>query len=306
MDGYHIPVLLQDVLDGLSVHPDGTYVDVTYGGGGHTKALLALLSPKGRVVAFDQDDDALAQRADDSRLILVKSNFRFFYQHLQYLGLAPVDGILADLGVSSHQFDTPERGFSIRFDATLDMRMNRDQKPSALTVLNEYSEEKLVEIFRNYGELEKSHRLAKVVVAFRSTQKLTTTEQLSALVVQVYGQQNKNQQLAKVFQAIRIEVNAELEVLQDFLQTSLPALKPGGRLAVISYHSLEDRLVKNFLRSGTFDGNDESDVFGNRYRPFRLITKKALAPTEQEILQNPRSRSARLRIGEKTDDKSGN
>lgn len=300
MDGFHIPVLLHDVLDGLSMNPSGIYVDVTFGGGGHSAGMLSRLSDSGKLIAFDQDDDALLRAdGDDKRLVLVKSNFRFFSQHLRYLKITEVDGILADLGVSSHQFDTPERGFSIRFDEVLDMRMNRSQKRSALEVLNEYDAEALSLVFRNYGELEKSGKLANAILQFRKKTLLKTTGQLSELVQQVYGQKHLNQMLARVFQAVRIEVNTELDALRDFLETSLSMLKPGGRLAVISYHSLEDRLVKNFMRHGKTEGEQESDVFGNRFSPFNQLTKKPIVPSADEVEQNPRSRSARLRIAEK-------
>ncbi|HOH83612.1 MAG TPA: 16S rRNA (cytosine(1402)-N(4))-methyltransferase RsmH [Bacteroidales bacterium] len=295
---YHDPVLLQAAVDGLLIRPGGTYVDVTYGGGGHSKEILKRLQG-GRLIAFDQDADVEANRIDDDRLTLLNHNFRYLKNLLQYHRLIPVDGIIADLGVSSHQFDVAARGFSFRFGAPLDMRMNQNQKLSAADILNEYSTGQLMEIFRQYGELSNSSQLANKIAAFRKQQKIITCDDLRSAISGLIEKRHEDKYLAKVFQALRIETNSELDALKEFLMQSLVVLKKSGRLVVISYHSLEDRLVKNFMKAGNFDGIIESDLFGNTDTPFELISRKAITPDEKEISQNKRARSAKLRIAEK-------
>ncbi|HNZ42387.1 MAG TPA: 16S rRNA (cytosine(1402)-N(4))-methyltransferase RsmH [Bacteroidales bacterium] len=295
---YHDPVLLQAAVDGLLIRPGGTYVDVTYGGGGHSKEILKRLKG-GRLIAFDQDADVEANRIDDDRLTLLNHNFRYLKNLLQYHRLIPVDGIIADLGVSSHQFDVAARGFSFRFGAPLDMRMNQNQKLSAADILNEYSTGQLMEIFRQYGELSNSSQLANKIAAFRKQQKIITCDDLRSAISGLIEKRHEDKYLAKVFQALRIETNSELDALKEFLMQSLVVLKKSGRLVVISYHSLEDRLVKNFMKAGNFDGIIESDLFGNTDTPFELISRKAITPDEKEISQNKRARSAKLRIAEK-------
>lgn len=296
---YHRPVLLKECLEGLDIKPDGIYVDVTFGGGGHAKAILEKLGKKGRLFAFDQDMDAVKNVPPDERLTFIPQNFSFMKNFLRMYEVPQVDGILADLGVSSHQFDEAERGFSIRFDANLDMRMNQGGARTAAQVLNEYEEARLKQIFREYGEVDNAGKLAKLIADARLQQRITGTEQLKEIIAPCMPRFRENQYLAKVFQALRIEVNDEMEVLKQMLQQALEVLKPGGRLVVMSYHSLEDRLVKNFMKSGNFEGKQEKDFFGNISRPFELITKKPIVPTEQEITSNPRARSAKLRIAEK-------
>jgi len=295
---YHDPVLLQAAVDGLLIRPGGTYVDVTYGGGGHSKEILKRLKG-GRLIAFDQDADVEANRIDDDRLTLLNHNFRYLKNLLQYHRLIPVDGIIADLGVSSHQFDVAARGFSFRFGAPLDMRMNQNQKLSAADILNEYSTGQLMEIFRQYGELSNSSQLANKIAAFRKQKKIITSYDLRSAISGLIEKRHEDKYLAKVFQALRIETNSELDALKEFLMQSLVVLKKSGRLVVISYHSLEDRLVKNFMKAGNFDGIIESDLFGNTDTPFELISRKAITPDEKEISQNKRARSAKLRIAEK-------
>lgn len=295
---YHDPVLLQASVDGLLIKPGGTYVDVTYGGGGHSKEILKRLKG-GRLIAFDQDADVEANRIDDDRLTLLNHNFRYLKNFLQYYRLIPVDGIIADLGVSSHQFDVADRGFSFRFGASLDMRMNQNQQQSAADVLNEYSTGQLTAIFRQYGELSNSSQLANKIAAFRKQQKIITSDDLKLAISGLIEKRHEDKYLAKVFQALRIETNNELEALKELLMQSLVVLKKSGRLVVISYHSLEDRLVKNFMKAGNFGGILESDLFGNTTSPFELISRKAIMPDEKEILQNKRARSAKLRIAEK-------
>lgn len=295
---YHDPVLLQAAVDGLLIRPGGTYVDVTYGGGGHSKEILKRLKG-GRLIAFDQDADVEANRIDDDRLTLLNHNFRYLKNLLQYHRLIPVDGIIADLGVSSHQFDVAARGFSFRFGAPLDMRMNQNQKLSAADILNEYPTGQLTEIFRQYGELSNSSQLANKIAAFRKQKKIITSDDLRSAISGLIEKRHEDKYLAKVFQALRIETNSELDALKEFLMQSLVVLKKSGRLVVISYHSLEDRLVKNFMKAGNFDGIIESDLFGNTNTPFELISRKAITPDEKEISQNKRARSAKLRIAEK-------
>ena len=296
---YHQPVLLKECLDGLQIKPDGVYVDVTFGGGGHSKAILERLGANGKLFAFDQDKDAEKNIPADARLTFIPQNFMYMKNFLRMHEATQVDGILADLGVSSHQFDEAERGFSIRFEADLDMRMNQQSKKTAATVLNEYDENQLKHIFRAYGEVENSYKLVKLITDARITQPITTTEQLKTIIAPCTPKFKDHQYLAKVFQALRIEVNNEIDVLKELLTQSLEVLNVGGRLVVMSYHSLEDRLVKNFMKTGNFEGDVIKDFYGNIARPFELITKKPLTPSEEEIDRNSRSRSAKLRVAEK-------
>lgn len=299
-ESYHIPVLLDESVEGLNIQKDGVYVDVTYGGGGHSNKILSLLEG-GRLIAFDQDEDAHSENTNrDPRLCLLKQNFRFLKNNLRAQKAFPVDGILADLGVSSHQFDEQDRGFSFRSEAALDMRMNRAQEKDAQALVNEYSEEELVRIFKSYGEIPGSYRLAKLIVEERNNKPIRTTADLVRIVEKAFGKHKANQKfLAQVFQAIRIEVNDELGVLEEFLSQSIEALKTGGRLSVISYHSLEDRLVKNFIRSGRADGKLEKDHFGRGFSPMRAVNKKVITASDKEFERNSRARSAKLRIAEK-------
>jgi 16S rRNA (cytosine1402-N4)-methyltransferase len=293
--GYHEPVLLVEAVDGLDVKPDGLYIDATYGGGGHSEEILKRLM-KGKLFAFDQDADAVARTADD-RFRLIRDNFRNMQS---YVDANAADGILADLGVSSHQFDIAERGFSTRFDAPLDMRMDQRSSTTAADILNKYSEEELVQVFSKYGEVRNSKQLAKAVVSFRRETAIQTTADLKQAIRNCIPAGKENQYLAQVFQALRIQVNQEMESLEEFLNQSALLLKSGGRLVVISYHSLEDRLVKNMMMSGNTSGNIEKDLYGNVInKPFKVITKKPVAPGEEEIRRNARSRSARMRIAEK-------
>ena len=296
---YHQPVLLKECLDGLRIKPDGIYVDVTFGGGGHSKAILQQLGPKGKLFAFDQDKDAANNLPADDRLTFIPQNFMYMKNFLRMYEANQVDGILADLGVSSHQFDIADRGFSIRFEAELDMRMNQSSKKTAATVLNEYDENQLKHIFRSYGEIDNAYKLVKLITDGRITQPITTTEQLKNIIAPCTPKFKGRQYLAKVFQALRIEVNDEMEVLKEMLKQSLEVLSVGGRLVVMSYHSLEDRLVKNFIKSGNFEGEAIKDFYGNIDRPFELITRKPVTPSDAEIERNSRSRSAKLRIAEK-------
>lgn len=295
---YHNPVLLTETVDGLNIKPDGVYVDVTFGGGGHSREIMKRLGPNGKLFAFDQDEDAQANVIDDARFTLIPENFRFIKRYLRFYGVKEVDGILADLGVSSHQFDVPERGFSTRFDAGLDMRMSRKSKLSAYTVVNEYDEAALAKVFFDYGELKNARTIASTIVTARREKQISNTDQLKQVLGRFLPAHKSNKILAQIYQAIRIEVNQEIEVLKEFLLQSLEVLKPGGRLSVISYHSLEDRLVKRFMRNGMFEGEPERDVFGNFEVPFKII-EKLIVPTEQEIAENNRARSAKLRVAEK-------
>ncbi len=296
---YHDPVLLHKSIEGLNIRPGGVYVDATFGGGGHAHAILEKLGPEGTLVAFDQDPDAEANKPDDPRLIFVNQNFRFLKNFLRLYDQLPVDGILADLGVSSHQFDEAGRGFSIRFNGPLDMRMGKHQTLTAADVVNTYSEEELTRIFRMYGEIKNSRCMARLICARRKEQLFRETSELMTAVEKCIPPTRKNKLLAMLFQAIRIEVNQELEVLKMFLEQSADVLKPGGRLVVISYHSLEDRLVKNFIKTGNFEGKVQKDFFGNDLVDFRPVVNKAIVPDEKEIARNSRARSARLRIAEK-------
>jgi len=295
--GYHIPVLLKQTVDGLITDPGGVYVDVTYGGGGHSAEILNRLTQTGKLYAFDQDEEAIANKIPDERLTLIKSNYRFFEKYLVQDGVTPIDGILADIGVSSHQFDTGNRGFSIRFDEPLDMRMDTNAPLNAQIVLNEYDEKKLADVFYYYGELRNSRLLAAKIIAARKQQLIVTPTDIKKAIAGTTKPQLEKDQLVQLFQAIRIEVNDELEVLKILLEGSLRVLKPGGRIAVMSYHSLEDRLVKNFFKSGNLDGKIEKDIYGNVLSPIKALTTKPIVPDKEELEKNTRSRSAKLRIG---------
>lgn len=294
---YHNPVMLKECLEGLQLRPDGVYVDVTFGGGGHSRAIVERLT-SGKLVAFDQDEDAAKNVWEDERLIFVNQNFRHVKRYLKLYKLAPVDGILADLGVSSYQIDTPERGFSTRFDGDLDMRMDTAGELTAATVLNTYSKDALQDVFSKYGEVRNSKTLAEAIVDFRDKAPLQTIADLKA-VAEPLGRGNINRYLAQVFQALRIEVNQEMQVLEEFLADAAEVLKPGGRLVVMSYHSLEDRLVKNYMKAGTASGEPDKDLFGRSDVPFKVLTRKPVEATAEEVKINKRARSARLRIAEK-------
>ncbi|QDW23577.1 16S rRNA (cytosine(1402)-N(4))-methyltransferase RsmH [Pedobacter sp. KBS0701] len=298
-NNYHVPVMLQPCIDGLNIKPDGVYVDVTFGGGGHSKEILKHLGPKGRLIAFDQDPDAQANVHADDRFIFIDQNFGFLKNNLRLKGFKQVDGILADLGVSSHQFDVPQRGFSIRHNADLDMRMDQHRDLTAAEILNTYTEDKLHKIFGIYGEVKNAKSLARAIVTSRLEQPFTDIDSLKSAIAGYIPKGKENKYLAQVFQALRIEVNAEIQVLEDFLMQAADVLKPGGHLVVMSYHSLEDRPVKNFMAKGKFQGEVEKDFFGNQQKPFNVITRKAIIATEEEIAQNNRARSAKLRIAEK-------
>ncbi|AFR35444.1 16S rRNA (cytosine(1402)-N(4))-methyltransferase RsmH [Riemerella anatipestifer] len=293
---YHQSVLLKESVDALVQNADGVYVDCTFGGGGHSREIISRLSPAGRHFGFDQDLDALENKLDDERFTLINQNFRFLENSLMLYGITQVDGILADLGVSSHQFDAAERGFSTRSDAPLDMRMNVMQGLNAQKVVNEYEEEHLADIFYHYGELREARRLARELVHYRKSKPIKTTEDLKS-VFKYIPPHKQNKFFAQLFQAIRIEVNQELEALKEMLEQAYRILKPGGRLVVISYHSLEDRLVKRFLKNGMFDGEPERDIYGNYNKAFELLQSKAFVPTEEEIEANSRARSAKMRVG---------
>ena len=296
---YHIPVLLKESVDGLNIAPNGVYVDVTYGGGGHSKEILSRLEKNGKLLGFDQDNDSENNIVPDSRFTFVRSNFRYLTNFLRYHNIDQVDGILADLGVSSHHFDESERGFSFRFDGLLDMRMNKRAGITASDVVNSYEEERLANIFYLYGELKNSRKLASVITKERNTKNIKTIGEFLAIVKPLFGREREKKELAKVFQALRIEVNQEMEALKEMLQAATSVLKPGGRLVVITYHSLEDRLVKNLMKTGNIEGKQEQDFFGNIQTPFRLINNKVIVSGQEEIENNPRSRSAKLRIAEK-------
>jgi len=295
---YHNPVLLHPTVDGLNIKPDGVYVDVTFGGGGHSKEILRRLGPNGRLFAFDQDEDALANALPDERFTLINENFRFIKRFLRFHGVKAVDGILADLGVSSHQFDVPERGFSTRFDAELDMRMSQKNDLSAYRVVNEYEEQDLRRVFFDYGELKNAPVLARTIVEARKDYPIRTTDELKEVLKKFLPEKVKNKILAQIYQAIRIEVNQEMDVLKEFIEQSLEILKPGGRFSVISYHSLEDRLVKRFIKNGMFEGEPERDFYGNFSVPYKTIGK-LIVPDNEEIKINNRARSAKLRVAEK-------
>ena len=299
-DCYHVPVMLHESLEGLQIKSSGTYVDVTFGGGGHSRGILRNLGTDGTLYGFDQDADAEQNIPDDPRFVFVRSNFRYLYNFMRYHGVVgEVDGLLADLGVSSHHFDDQERGFSFRFEGALDMRMNTRGGQTAADILNNYSEEQLSDVFYLYGELKAARKLAAVIVQARQTQAIETIPDLLEILKPFVGKDKEKKFLAQAFQALRIEVNDEMRALKEMLQQTTRVLKPGGRLVVITYHSLEDRLVKNFLKTGNFEGKAEQDFFGNRSVAFRLINNKVMVPSDEEIERNPRSRSAKLRIAER-------
>ncbi|MFV8224890.1 16S rRNA (cytosine(1402)-N(4))-methyltransferase RsmH [Christiangramia aquimixticola] len=295
---YHNPVLLKETVDGLDIKPDGVYVDVTFGGGGHSREILTRLGPNGKLYAFDQDKDALENKIEDERFTLINENFRFLKRFLRFYGVKKVDGILGDFGVSSHQFNEAERGFSTRFDAKLDMRMNQGDKLSAYEVINEYEEEQLKKLFYAYADLKNAPKLARVIVEARKESRIETSEQLNELLKPFLFRGKENKILAQIYQAIRIEVNQEIEVLKEFLLQTEEILKEGGRLSLISYHSLEDRLVKRYIRSGLFEGEPEKDMYGNISVPFKKVSG-LIVPSAEEIKANNRARSAKLRVARK-------
>lgn len=296
---YHVPALLQETVDGLRVRPDGVYVDVTFGGGGHSKEILSRLGPKGRLIAFDQDEDVLTNLIGDKRFIFVRSNFRFLKNFLRYHGVEEVDGVLGDLGVSFHHFDEAERGFSFRFDGDLDMRMNKQSHVTAAQILNSYEEERLADVLYIYGELRNSRRIAKRLVEERRQAPIETVAHLLEILRPFFYREKEKKDLARVFQALRIEVNREMDVLRSMLNQAVGVLKPEGRLVVLTYHSLEDRIVKNFIKTGTFEGKLEKDFYGNPITDLKIVNSKAIVASEEEVVRNPRSRSAKLRIAEK-------
>lgn len=295
---YHIPALLHETVDGLNIKPDGIYVDVTFGGGGHSKEILSKLSSKGKLIGFDQDLDALANVPDDPRFTFIRSNFKYLKNFLKYHGIHKVDGVLADLGVSSHHFDEEERGFSFRFDGQLDMRMNKEAQLTAEKVVNTYSEEQLADIFYLYGELHNARKIARTLVKSREQAPIIKIFQLVEVLKPFFSRDKEKKDMARVFQALRIEVNQELDALKQLLISTIEVLKPGGRISVLTYHSLEDRLVKNFFRSGNFEGKIEKDFFGNVLAPFKQVNNKVIVATDEEISKNSRVRSAKLRIAE--------
>ena len=300
---YHIPVMLTECLEGLNIRPDGIYIDVTFGGGGHSRAIFSKLSSEGKLIAFDQDPDALANVWEAENFQLIPSNFAFLKNYLRSLGIDKVDGVLADLGVSSHQFDEGKRGFSIRTNDPLDMRMNQNGAFSAMNVVNEYEEEQLIKILSKYGEVTSPGKVAGTICRGRQATPIKTTGELIAVLQPIAPKFKEHKFFAQVFQAIRMEVNNELDVLEKFLLQTAEVLKPGGRLVVMSYHSLEDRLVKNYMKRGNLDGSIEKDFFGNILKPFSDVTRKPISPTEEEMELNSRARSAKLRIAERTNGK---
>ncbi|WP_346861604.1 16S rRNA (cytosine(1402)-N(4))-methyltransferase RsmH [uncultured Draconibacterium sp.] len=297
-EAYHIPVLATESIQALDIKKNHDIVDATFGGGGHSRLILDHLTG-GRLFAFDQDEDAAGNAIEDDRLFFIRHNFRYAKNFLRFYGVNQVDSVFADLGVSSHDFDVPERGFSFRFDGKLDMRMNQDAVTDAAKVVNEYSEDQLRNIFRMYGEIKNAGRLVSEIVKYRNSQPIKTTTQLKEIASVCSPKATENKYLAQVFQALRIEVNEEMDVLKEFLEASLDLLKPGGRLVIITYHSLEDRLCKNFMRAGNFEGKVDKDFYGNVTSPFKLINRKVIVPGKEELVANPRSRSAKLRIAEK-------
>lgn len=300
MSEYHVPVLLEESIEGLNIKPGGVYLDLTFGGGGHSREILKRMDADGCLIGFDQDEDARRNVPKDNRFIFVNHNFRYLRHFMRYYGYEKADGILADLGVSSHEFDEAERGFSFRFDADLDMRMNRRKELTAAKVLNTYDAGQLTTIFRNYGEVENARKLAEVIVGKREQEEIRTSEDFSGVIASCIPKMKEKKYLAKVYQALRIEVNGELEALKEMMVQAMEVLKPGGRLVVITYHSLEDRIVKNFLKSGNVDGKVEKDLlFGHISHNFELVNRKVIVPGEDEINRNPRARSAKLRIAQK-------
>ena len=296
---YHVPVLLQESIDGMNLQPGGVYVDVTFGGGGHSKEILRQGDSTIHLFSFDQDQDAERNIVNDERFTFVRSNFRYLYNFLRYHNVEGVEAVLADLGVSSHHFDDSERGFSFRFDGKLDMRMNKRAGITAADVVNTYEEERLADIFNLYGELKNSRKLASAIAKARNNKQIVTIGDFLDIVKPMFGREREKKELAKVFQALRIEVNQEMEALKEMLYAATEALKPGGRLVVITYHSLEDRMVKNIMKTGNIEGKAEQDFFGNVNTPFRLVNNKVIVASEEEVARNPRSRSANLRIAEK-------
>ena len=296
---YHVPVLLKESVEGMNLQPEGIYVDVTFGGGGHSKEILRQGDSTIRLFSFDQDEDAEQNIVDDKRFTFVRSNFRYLHNFLRYHEVEEVDAVLADLGVSSHHFDDSERGFSFRFDGKLDMRMNKRAGMTAAEVVNTYDEERLANIFYLYGELKNSRKLASAIIKARSNKQIVTIGDFLDIVKPMFGREREKKELAKVFQALRIEVNQEMEALKEMLYAATEALKPGGRLVVITYHSLEDRMVKNMMKTGNIEGKAEQDFFGNVQTPFRLVNNKVIVASDEEVARNPRSRSAKLRIAEK-------
>ena len=297
---YHVSVLLKESVDGLDIQPGGVYVDVTFGGGGHSREILRRLGSEGRLFGFDQDADAERNIVSDGRLTFVRSNFRYLKQWMRYYGVDQIDGLLADLGVSSHHFDDATRGFSFRFDSPLDMRMNKRAQLTAADVVNNYSEEQLADLLYLYGELKQSRRIAATLVKAREQQPLLTTGQLLQATEHLFMREREKKEVTKLFQALRIEVNREMEALRDMLTGACQLLRPGGRLSVITYHSLEDRIVKNMMRAGNVDGHVEQDFYGRVQSPLRLLSNKVITPGAAEVETNPRSRSAKLRIAEKS------
>lgn len=295
MSEYHNPVLLKESVDALVIDESGIYVDCTFGGGGHSREIVSRLAEGGKLYAFDQDEDAVRNKFEDPKFELIEQNFRFLKNNLRFRMVRQIDGVLADLGVSSHQFDTPDRGFSTRFDGELDMRMNQNSKLSAKTIVNEYEEEDLARIFYDYGELQGSYRLAREIVKAREEKSIETIEELKA-IFSFIPKMKENKFFAQMFQALRIEVNDEMAALKDMLMQCAEVIKPGGRLVIISYHSLEDRLVKRFIKNGMFEGEPERDMYGNWYAPFKPLQSKVIIPTQEEINVNPRARSAKMRI----------
>lgn len=295
---YHIPALLRESIEGLNIRPGGIYVDVTYGGGGHSKEILKNLT-SGRLVAFDQDEDAERNAIDDNKFLFLNQNFRFLKNNLHFNGITAIDGLIADLGVSFHQFDEPERGFTFRQDAPLDMRMNKSGRITAATLLNDLGEAELADILYKFGELTNSRKIAKELVAARNRKPLRSVNDMIEAVGKLAPFRQEHKFFAKVFQSLRIAVNHEIDYLEEMLVQALDMLKPGGRLVVITYHSLEDRVVKNFMKTGNFEGTEKKDFYGNTETPFRMITKKGITPGDEEIANNNRARSARLRIAEK-------
>ncbi|NCB06753.1 MAG: 16S rRNA (cytosine(1402)-N(4))-methyltransferase RsmH [Bacteroidia bacterium] len=295
---YHIPVLPDESIAGLNIRQGNDVVDATFGGGGHSRLILEKLG-NGRLFAFDQDEDAAGNAPEDDRLFFIRHNFRYLKNFLKFFGVEQVDAVFADLGVSSHDFDVPERGFSFRFDGKLDMRMNQKASTDAATIVNQYPEDKLISVFRLYGEINNAGKLVSEIMKRRTNRAIKTTGELKEIASGCSPRATENKYLAQVFQALRIEVNDEMEALKEFLQASLDVLKPGGRLVVITYHSLEDRLCKNFMKTGNFEGKTEKDFYGNLITPFRMVTRKVVTPREEELKNNPRSRSAKLRIAEK-------
>jgi len=296
---YHIPVLLEESVDGLDIQPDGIYVDVTFGGGGHSREILRRLGPNGRLFGFDQDADAEKNIVDDDRFTFVRSNFRYVKNWMRYYEVDHIDGLLADLGVSSHHFDDEERGFSFRYDAPLDMRMNQRASTTAADVVNDYSEEQLADILYIYGELKNARRVAAALVKARQQQRIATTQQLLGITENLFAREREKKEVTKLFQALRIEVNHEMDALREMLNAACELLCTGGRLSIITYHSLEDRIVKNVMRAGNAEGKVEQDFFGRITSPLHIINNKVITPSDDEVERNPRSRSAKLRVAEK-------